>query len=104
MDMPEDFPHEVPWGEIERFDDLDVRVSAIDCLFANIVGVNDGYIEWCPNADPPSNDEYLAWLWVVKPSLGKEISSEAPADLRQLIDAYDANAMDGWFSGIANGE
>ena len=96
MDIPEDLPNEIPWDDIERFDDLDTRVSAINCLFANIIGVNDGYVEWCPNDDPPTDGEYLAWAWVVKPSLGKAISVRGPAELGKLVRAYDANEIDRW--------
>lgn len=103
MHIPEKFPREVPWGDIERFDDFDVRVSAIGCIFANIIGVNDGYVEWCPNGDPPSRDEYLAWLWVVKPGLGKVISGESSGNFRELVQAYDANEIDRWFIDFANG-
>ncbi|MGO2127753.1 MAG: hypothetical protein ACTH4U_03360 [Pseudoalteromonas prydzensis] len=99
--IPENLPIEVPFSEVEMFDDLDTRVSAIDCLFVNIIGVNDDLIEFCPNETPTSQEEYLAWVWVVKPSLGSEILSKDCVELNDLIKHYQTNQMDKWFEYIA---
>ncbi len=47
-------PNEVLWQDIVQFDQLDERVAIANDLCANIIGVNEGYIEWCPNDEPPS--------------------------------------------------
>jgi hypothetical protein len=101
MSIPNELPSEVKYGEIENFEDLETRVSAIDSLFANIIGVNEDFVEWCPNEDPPSRQEYLAWAWLVRPSLGKEIQLESSSALSRLITAYDSKQMDEWFEYIA---
>ena len=101
MSIPKELPSEVKYGEIENFDDINTRVSAIDCLFVNIIGVNENTVEWCPNEEPPSKEEYLAWIWLLHPSLGKEIQFECSEELSKLISAYDSKQMDKWFEYIA---
>jgi len=92
---------QLSFDEVEEFDALDMRRSAVDCLFANIIGVNDGWVEWCPNNDPPNQEEYFAWLWFVKPSLGAVIQPECAPELSKLIQHYNAKEMDQWFDHIA---
>jgi hypothetical protein len=92
-----DPPKAVAWSDIVDCDRLDERRSCIDCLHANILGVNEGHVEWSPNDSPPSQAETLAWLWFIRPDLGVEIASEAPADLRNLIWKYEAGDMEAWW-------
>lgn len=92
---------EVSFKEVEDFDNIDIRVSAIGCLFPNIIGVNENAIEWCPDSEPPLEDEYFAWLWVIKPSLGSEIKEKCTDELSKLIVAYDSNSMESWFEYIS---
>lgn len=91
-------PRTVAWSEIIDFDRLDDRRACIDCLYANTLGVNEGSVEWCPNNEPPSKEEVLAWLWFVRPDLGDEIRSEAPAELRALIQSYQGGDLERWWS------
>lgn len=81
MNLPENIPREVKYSEVEDFDEFDTRRSAIDGLYINIIGVNEDGIEWCPNDDPPSKEEYLAWLWVIKPSMGTEILNDCSEEM-----------------------
>jgi hypothetical protein len=84
----EAIPNEVPWQDIVQFDKLDERVALANDLYANIIGVNEGHIEWCPNDEPPSLLETLAWWWVVRPDLGAAIAIEAPQELKEIISQY----------------
>jgi len=99
--IPEALPHEISFDEIELFDDIDTRVSSIGCLFPNIIGVNENSIEFCPNEDPASADEYFCWVWLNKPSLGHEIALSCSDELVKLIKHYQASTMDKWFEYIA---
>ncbi len=81
-------PNEVRWQDIVQFDKLDERVTLADGLCANIIGVNEGYIEWCPNDEPPNSLEILIWWWVVRPDLGAAIAIEAPQELKEIISQY----------------
>ena len=90
-------PKTVAWSDVVDFDRLDERRSCVDCLHANILGVNEGYVEWSPNDSPPSKDETLAWLWFIRPDLGDEIASDAPVPLRNLIQKFQADDMETWW-------
>ena len=81
-------PNEVLWQDIVQFNKLNERVGIANDLCANIIGVNEGYIEWCPNDEPPSILETLVWWWVVRPDLGAAIAIEAPQELKEIISRY----------------
>ena len=59
-----------------------------ESLRANIIGVNESTIEWCPNENPPYRLEQLVWWWVVRPDLGAAIAKEAPQELKNIISQY----------------
>ncbi|MFA6172959.1 MAG: hypothetical protein WC701_04680 [Kiritimatiellales bacterium] len=87
----------VAWADVVDFDQLDERLSCLDCLYANILGVNEGYVEWCPNDNPPSKSETLAWIWFIRPDLGSEIANDAPEELRNLIQKFNNGDMESWW-------
>ena len=86
-------PLKVPWSDIAEFDKLDDRVSAVSVLFGSVVGVNQGFIEWCTDSLPPAESERLAWLWVCWPHLDEQIMSRARDDHRELMRCYRAGQM-----------
>ena len=90
-------PTIVKWTELVDFDQLAERVSCIDCLYANTLGVDDGQVEWCPNDEPPSREEKLAWLWIIRPDLAPEIAQDASQELKDLIDSYRGDNMEAWW-------
>lgn len=101
MDVPENTERKVHRRDIEGLNEIDTRVSAIGCLYSNIIGVNENKIEWCPNDEPPSKEEYLAWLWVIQPSICEKIMQDSPEELTKLMIAYNSNKMEEWFEYIA---
>jgi hypothetical protein len=84
----QNIPREVDWDDIPEFERMDDRVSMVSMICSNIIGVNEGYIEWCPNDEPPIEAEILAWIWVIRPDLGEKIFPRANEDLRQTILDY----------------
>jgi len=84
-------PREVSWQDIVQFKKVDERVAIANQLCPNIIGVNEGYIEWCPNDEPPSHLETMIWWWVVRPDLGAAIAIEAPQELKEIIGQYILN-------------
>lgn len=80
--------NEVAWENIIQFEKLDQRVDTANMLCPNLIGVNEDYIEWCPNSEPPSRVEILIWWWVIRPDLGAAIAIEAPDELKKVICKY----------------
>lgn len=98
----EQTPKMVSWAQVEAFEDLDQRVSAVTVLFGSVVGVNDGTVEWCPDDTPPTEQERLAWLWLIQPSNYEHLNALAGSSLRDLMDCYHRDEMADWWSRIAN--
>ena len=90
-------PAIVDWSDIVDFEALSDRMSCIDCLYANTLGVNEGTVEWCPNDEPASKEETLAWIWFIRPDLGEEIVSHASDDLKNLITKWNSANMESWW-------
>ena len=93
-------PLEVRWRDIADFDQLDERVSAVTVLFGSVIGVNDGYVEWCTESLPPAESERLAWLWLCWPHLDEQMMPRARDDHRELMRAYRAGRIREWWSKI----
>ncbi len=81
-------PSKVAWSDVVQSEHINVRVLTVNHLFGDIIGVGEGYIEWCPNDDPPSVTETLLWWWVVRPDLGAAIAYEATEEIREAIVDY----------------
>lgn len=86
-EMLQSLPDEVPFSMIPEFDRLDARVSAANGIHV-VVGMNRGFVEFCPDEDPPTEAERLAWWWVVRPDLGAAIAAEADDELAEIIGQY----------------
>ncbi len=66
-------PRRVSLSEVVGVEDLDVRIGCVNVYFANIIGVDDSGVEFCPNSDPATKEETLAWTWVVRPDMTRAI-------------------------------
>ena len=94
-----DPPLVVSWSQVVDFERWDDRQSCVDILFSNIVGVSEGWVEFCPNDEPPEKQEILAWIWAIRPDLSQEILESAPSSvLRSLIIGYQKGDLDSWWS------
>jgi hypothetical protein len=63
--------------EVEAFDRLGDRMGLASAYFGDIIGGLPHGMEWVPNSSPPSIEERLVWLWVVRPSMIGEILAYA---------------------------
>jgi hypothetical protein len=61
---------------------VNARISLVNAFFANLIGVSRR-IEWLPDSNTPGDEEKLAWLWVMRPSLENQILAYAHS--RSLI-------------------
>ena len=91
LDALNKITRKVRWSDIRDRGRFDERRSLIDAVFQNIIGVQQSYVSWCPNDDPPSRDESLAFLWVIRPEFGEEIMQTTKhSGLREVIQEYEA--------------
>ena len=68
------------------------RVVRVNVAIANLIGVNVGFSQWCPNEFPPSIDERLAWIWVRHPTSFRVIRPLVrDAFLREQMAGYHQN-------------
>ena len=95
------YPHRVLFSAISAFDSFNERLSAIDCIFVNIVGVNDGYVELCVDSDSPTLEERVAWDWLVNPELSEAVLPFCDGYLAKLIRAWADSEMDWWWRDMA---
>ena len=90
----EDTPFEVPWGAVVEGDDFDYRRSCVDTMFVNTIGVDDGHYSWCPNGDPPSTQEQLAWIWAIRPDLSSAILPRAKGEFAEFLQSFIHDRLD----------
>lgn len=94
----ESTPLVVPGHAVTEFEQVDERLAAVTVLFGSVFGVSGGCLEWCTESIPPAESERLAWLWLCWPHLDEQIMPGARGDHRELMLAYRAGAMRGWYS------
>jgi hypothetical protein len=91
----------VKFNEVEDFDSFDERVSAVNALVANMVGISEGYVEFISDNNPPLKEEILNWIWVIRPDLSKEmILLEVSSDFKILLNAYINDSMETFWDHI----
>lgn len=84
--IAQQLPREMPFTDIEQFEQFEERFFAIEMHFGDIVGMCLDYVEFCPNHNPPEiQAELLPWLWLIRPSMKNEIFIKADKRLRSLI-------------------
>jgi hypothetical protein len=99
------YPPQVKFNEVEDFDSFDERVSAVDILVTNTIGVSAGYVEFIPDSDPPLKEEVYCWIWLIRPDLSKELLlQDISDDFRLLLNAYINNNMDEFWDHINKNE
>ena len=99
----ESYPTQVKFNEVEDFDSFDERVSAVDCLVANTVGVSAGHVEFIPDNNPPLKEEIYCWIWVIRPDLSRELMlHDINSDFKVLLNAYINDNMDEFWNHMNN--
>ena len=84
------------------FENFDERLSVIDCIVVNIIGVEEGFIEFIPDNNPPLEDEILCWIWAFRPDLTNEILEITKnEDLKFALNSYLNNSMDKFWNYIS---
>lgn len=85
----QNYPNQIMFDNIFDFEKFDERLSIIDCIVVNIIGVEEGFIEFIPDNNPPLEDEILCWIWSFKPDLTNEILEITKNDdLKFALNSY----------------
>ena len=94
-ELIENYPNEIAFDEIVDFENFDERLSVVDCIVVNSIGVNEGFIEFIPDNNPPLNEEILCWIWAIRPDLTYEILQlNISDDFKFALNSYLNNSMD----------
>jgi hypothetical protein len=85
----ESYPVTINHSEIINFDNFDERISAIDCLVVNTIGVSEDIVEFIPDNNPPLKEEIFCWIWAIRPDLSKAmLNLDISDDFRILLNSY----------------
>jgi len=88
------YPTIINHTDIVDFDDFDERLSAVDSLVANTIGVSEDFIEFIPNNEPPLEEEIYCWIWAIRPDLSKDLLDlDVSKDFRILLKSHIDNDM-----------
>lgn len=87
QDLVRFVPRSVAWSDVVEFDRFDERFGAINVACGAIMDVTDGHVALTTD-DAPTDDELLAWTWLIRPDLGEHIMPLANDELRDAIEYY----------------
>lgn len=102
-ELIDNYPKQLNWEEVLDFDKFDERLSAVDCLVVNTIGVSDGFIEFIPDNNPPLKEEILCWIWAIRPDLSTELMKldEIQDDFKILLESHIENRMENFWDHIS---
>lgn len=96
------YPHQIQFDDINDFENFDERLAVVNCIVVNIIGLEDGFIEFIPDNNPPLEDEIFCWIWAFRPDLTKEILEQTKNEnLKFALKAYLNNSMDKFWEYIS---
>lgn len=82
---PSNLPNKVLHKDVGDVRSMEERFFDVEGGVGCILGMNKGSVEFCPKNDPPSKEEILAWLWVIRPQDEDEILSYSEGVLFEII-------------------
>lgn len=101
-ELIENYPNDITFDEIVDFENFDDRLSVVDCIVVNSIEVNEGFIEFIPENNPPLNEEILCWIWAIRPDLTNEIlQKNISDDFKFALKSYLNNSMDKFWDYIS---
>ncbi|MBL0020192.1 MAG: hypothetical protein IPP17_28115 [Bacteroidetes bacterium] len=98
----ESYPTTVNHTDIVDFDNFDERLSAVDTLVVNTIGVSQDVIEFIPDNEPLLKEEIYCWIWAIRPDLSTYLLDlEINEDFRILLKCYIDNEMSRFWNHIS---
>ena len=96
------YPTTVRHTDIVDFPSFDERLSAVDSLVANTIGVSEDLIDFIPDNEPPLEEEIYCWIWVIRPDLSKDLLDlDISEDFRILLQSHIDNDMSRFWNHIS---
>lgn len=88
------YPTTVNNTDIVDFANFHERLSAVNCLVVNTIGVSEDFIDFIPNNEPPLKEEIYCWIWAIRPDLSKYLLDlDISRDFLILLKSYIDNDM-----------
>ena len=96
------YPTSVNYTDIVDFANFDERLSAVDCLVVNTIGVSEGFVDFIPDNEPPLKMEIYCWIWAIRPDLADDLLGlDIIEDFRILLKSYIDDDMDRFWNYIS---
>ncbi len=96
------YPNQIQFDDIIDFENFNERLSVVDCIVVNIIGVEEGFIEFISDNNPPLDDEIFCWIWTIRPDLTNEILEKTEnEDLKFALKSHLKNSMDKFWDYIS---
>lgn len=87
QDLVRFLPRSVAWSDIPEFDRFDERFGAVNVAHGPIMDVMEGHVALATD-EPPTDNELVAWAWLIRPDLEEQIMAFANTELREAIEYY----------------
>ncbi len=88
-ELLQNYPIEVAHQEVIDFENFEERLSAVDYIAVNRIEVDEGFIAFIPDNEPPQLEEIYCWIWAIRPDLSKDLQHlELSDDLSTLLNSY----------------
>jgi hypothetical protein len=88
------YPTTVKQADIVDIANFDERLSAVDSLVVNTIGVSKDFVEFISDNEPPLKEEIYCWIWAIRPDLSKDLFDlDISEDFRILLKSYMDNDM-----------
>jgi len=95
-DLYADPPWNVAWSAFDEDVDMYERCVCVEMVEGVIIGVCEGFYEFAPDHNPPTQGEKLAWIWFLRPDLIDEIRPTASPDMTEMMERYQEGTIYDW--------
>ena len=96
------YPTTINPVDIVDFANFAERLSAVDCLALNTIGVSEDFIKFISDNEPPLEAEINCWIWAIRPDLSKDLLElDIAEDFRILLESHIDNDMSRFWNYIS---
>ena len=92
VELLSDPPFYVGFNDVVEFERLDERLILVNNVCSDSIITDGVFLNFLPNNIIHQFDEFLSWLWIIRPDLHNEIYKIANHDLVNSINQYMGTA------------